>query len=296
MATEIFDYNGILNEYLPDLELPLTVVTPGESLASEENFMKGYNCHVDNGLIVSLVAGTVERVNRLICVKTVKNCYLPEIGDIIVGRIIKMSQRRWFVDTGSHVNSVLLLASVNLPGGELRRRNEDDEQKMKNYLKDGDVVAAEVQSVFSDGSASLHTRNLNYGKLPPGRLLKIPNNLCKKCKTRIHKLEKYGTMVIISANGWIWVGSSMFYSTDLSQYSQNIPKILLSTNDHLNISRICNCILLISQFNLSLNINLLNLVIELSLNNQVEDLLDGKFSKQIIIDAIKNHSTANSAN
>lgn len=48
------------------------------------------------------------------------NCsYIGQIGDVVVGRIIHVAQRRWKVDTKSKLDSVLMLSSVNLPGGEL---------------------------------------------------------------------------------------------------------------------------------------------------------------------------------
>lgn len=36
---------------------------------------------------------------------------------------------------------------------------------MRRYLQEGDLISAEVQSVFADGSLSLHTRSLKYGKV-----------------------------------------------------------------------------------------------------------------------------------
>ena len=65
------------------------------------------------------VAGVVERVNQLISVRPLKSRYNGEIGDVVVGRITEVSQKRWKVDTNSRLDSVLLLQSVNLPGGEL---------------------------------------------------------------------------------------------------------------------------------------------------------------------------------
>lgn len=50
---------------------------------------------------------------------------MGEIGDVVVGRITEVSQRRWLVDTQSRLDSALKLSSVNLPGGVLvgdRRR------------------------------------------------------------------------------------------------------------------------------------------------------------------------------
>lgn len=44
------------------------------------------------------------------------------------------------MDTNSRLYSALLLASVNLPGGELRRKSIEDELAMREYLKEGDLV------------------------------------------------------------------------------------------------------------------------------------------------------------
>lgn len=65
------------------------------------------------------VVGVKEVVNKLISVRPLKSRYNGEIGDIVVGRITEVQQKRWKVDTNSRLDSVLLLSSVNLPGGEL---------------------------------------------------------------------------------------------------------------------------------------------------------------------------------
>lgn len=46
-----------------------------------------------------------------------------------------------------------------------RRRSTEDEQMMRKYLCEGDLISAEVQAIFSDGSLSLHTRSLKYGRV-----------------------------------------------------------------------------------------------------------------------------------
>ncbi len=74
----------------------------------------------EDGLYAS-VAGIVERVNQLISVRPLKSRYYGEIGDVVVGRVTEVQQKRWKVETNSRLDSVLLLSSVNLPGGELVR-------------------------------------------------------------------------------------------------------------------------------------------------------------------------------
>lgn len=46
-----------------------------------------------------------------------------------------------------------------------RRRSVEDEHMMRKYLKEGDLISAEVQKVYDDGSLSLYTRSLKYGKV-----------------------------------------------------------------------------------------------------------------------------------
>lgn len=65
------------------------------------------------------MAGVQEQINNLISVRPLKSRYNGEVGDVIIGRITEVQQKRWKVDTNSRLDSVLLLSSVNLPGGEL---------------------------------------------------------------------------------------------------------------------------------------------------------------------------------
>jgi len=36
---------------------------------------------------------------------------------------------------------------------------------MRTFFEEGDLLVAEVQAFFSDGSMSLHTRSIKYGKV-----------------------------------------------------------------------------------------------------------------------------------
>lgn len=84
-----------------------------------------------------------------------------------------------------------MLSSVNLPGGvqvrcfvslELinltplqRRKLESDELQMRTFFEEGDLLVAEVQAFFGDGTMSLHTRSLSYGKVSGSHLILEPS-------------------------------------------------------------------------------------------------------------------------
>lgn len=123
--------------------------------------------------IIATVAGTVQKTNKLLSVTSLRARYTPEIGDLVVGRIVEVQSRRWKVDVAAPLLAQLPLSAINLPGGILRRRTSADELQMRTFFSEGDLVVAEVQSVHSDGGASLHTRSLKYGKLRNGLFLAV---------------------------------------------------------------------------------------------------------------------------
>jgi hypothetical protein len=44
---------------------------------------------------------------------------------------------------------------------------------MRAVFSDGDLISAEVQQIMQDGTVSLHTRQLKYGKLQGGQLVQV---------------------------------------------------------------------------------------------------------------------------
>ena len=45
--------------------------------------------------------------------------YVGEVGDVVIGRITEVGNKRWKVDAHAMLDSALMLSCVNLPGGEL---------------------------------------------------------------------------------------------------------------------------------------------------------------------------------
>ena len=50
------------------------------------------------------MAGTIERINKLITVRPAKTRYNGEVGDIVVGRVIDVQQKLWKVDCGTRLH------------------------------------------------------------------------------------------------------------------------------------------------------------------------------------------------
>ncbi|KAL4971563.1 IEC3 subunit of the Ino80 complex, chromatin re-modelling-domain-containing protein [Aspergillus desertorum] len=151
------------------------IITPGEVVTDDPQWMRGHGTYTNSlsTSIIATVAGTVQKTNKLLSVQPLRARYTPEIGDLVVGRIVEVQSRRWKVDVAAPLLAQLPLSAINLPGGILRRRTSADELQIRTFFSEGDLLVAEVQTVHSDGAASLHTRSLKYGKLRNGIFLAV---------------------------------------------------------------------------------------------------------------------------
>uniref|UniRef100_A0A1A9UUA7 Uncharacterized protein n=1 Tax=Glossina austeni TaxID=7395 RepID=A0A1A9UUA7_GLOAU len=248
--------------------------TPGEVVIAEGGFMKGHGTYAEGEDIKASVAGVIEKVNKLISIKPLKSRYVGEIGDVVVARIIDVQQKRWKVDTNSRLDSILLLSSVNLPGGELRRRVSEDEQTMRKYLQEGDLISAEVQNIYEEGTLSLYTRSLRYGKLSQGVLVKVFPSLVKRRKTHFHSLP-CGASIILGNNGFIWIAPTTDTDVDGGDggFSQNLTEVIPKADREV-IARVRNCTLALAHCKMMLYDTSILYAYELSMKYEVKQLLE----------------------
>lgn len=210
------------------------IVTPGEPIDVEPGYLRGHGTLVrHDGVLIATVAGIVERVNKLVSVRPLRARYVGEVGDVVVCRVIEVGQKRWKVDVGGRQDAVLMLSSINLPGGEQRRRTAEDQLNMRHFYVEHDLVSAEVQAFFQDGSMSLHTRSLMYGKLDNGVLVNVTPMLMKRLKQHFYSFD-FGVHCIFGMNGFIWVSNSKPGAVvDDELHQTTSPGAVVSSSDTL---------------------------------------------------------------
>jgi len=180
------------------------LVLPGDLITDEKGFIQGGGTYEENEKIYSSMIGHVIRTNKLISVEPLKDRYKGTIGDLIVGRVKEIVGKKWKVDIDSYELATLNLNAVKLPEIQ-RRKTEEDERKMREFLCEGDLVVAEIQGISShDKSISLHVKSTKYGKLDKGILVQVSHNLIKRSK--MHYIElNIGITIIMAMNGNIWL-------------------------------------------------------------------------------------------
>ena len=152
--------------------------------------------------------GVVGRVGKLVFVKPLRARYRAEVGDVVVGCVAEVRDKRWKVELRARQEGVLMLSAVSLPGDVQRRRTQEDELSMRSVFREGDVVCAEVQQLYQDGAVVLHTRSAKYGKLEAGRLVQVDPVLIRRLKQHFVALPELGLFLVLGCNGYVWVGKA----------------------------------------------------------------------------------------
>ncbi|KAL8800154.1 MAG: hypothetical protein Q9200_007336 [Gallowayella weberi] len=193
----------------------LAVITPGELVTADPQWMRGHGTAASPGstAILATVAGTLLRTNKLLSIQALRARYTPEIGDLVVGRIVSVETKRWKVDVSAPLLAHLPLSAINLPGGILRKRTSTDELAIRTFFSEGDLLVAEVQSVYQDGAASLHTRSLRYGKLRNGVFIRVSGTgggggvvRARRQVWTINTAHGAGDVdIVLGVNGYIWI-------------------------------------------------------------------------------------------
>lgn len=173
-----------------------------------------------------------------------------------------MQSKRWRVDLSAPLLASLPLSAINLPGGILRKRTSTDELQIRTFFSEGDLLVAEVQSIFQDGSASLHTRSLKYGKLRNGVFLAVAGTGGGGGVVRSRRQVWTASTgngggevdVILGVNGYIWISKHVSNEAASSQVSITrmeetvSSSIYSSQNDEISsstrgeIARLTGCI------------------------------------------------------
>ncbi|XP_071738274.1 exosome complex component RRP4 homolog [Rutidosis leptorrhynchoides] len=262
----------------------------------EDGVLKGHGTTEHEGEVVATVCGVIERVNKLVYVRTLRARYKPEVGDIIVGRVIEVAPKRWRLEINFSQDAILMLSSMNLPDGIQRRRTAVDELNMRSIFEENDVICAEVRDFMRDGTLQLQARSQKYGKLEKGQMLTTSPYLVKRRKQHFHHLEQYGIDLILGCNGFIWVGEHVEvkdnmeedepgkldlqnekYKTSLSLEEQEQVYTPLETRQ--NICRIANAIRVLSTLGFSITIDVILEIVDLSSDKGIDihEMLGAEF-------------------
>lgn len=179
------------------------LVTPGELLA-EGDYKAGRNTYQEGNKIYSSHVGLVNHVGKNVYVVALKGCYIPIVGDLVIGKVIDMRLSGWTVDINSPYPAMLF--SSDALGRSFNFRRDE----MSDFLDVGDLVLAKVSSFDRTRDPSLTIKENGLGKVTQGQIMeitptKIPRVIGRK-GSMINMLKREtGCRITIGQNGLILI-------------------------------------------------------------------------------------------
>lgn len=179
------------------------LVIPGQLLAEGSYSLYG-GAFKEGKNVYSSVVGLAEVRGQDIRVIPLQGCYIPKRGDFVIGVVVDAHSSGWILDLGSPYAGNLFVSSL------LDRKVDLDREDISQYLKMGDVVAAEVADVDERMRVLLEASGPGMGKVTGGKLVeiaatKIPRVIGKKGSMSTMIQDSSGCRLRAGQNGRIMI-------------------------------------------------------------------------------------------
>ncbi|OLY82541.1 Exosome complex component RRP4, partial [Smittium mucronatum] len=162
-----------------------------------------------------------------------------------------------------------------------RRKSESDELRMRQFFAEGDLVFAEVQSLFADGALSLHTRNVEYGKLKSGLLVTVNPDLVIRSRSHVLLLSFNNVQVILGKNGLVFVRKYLPIDNLKIDDLYSDTNLDIDPREREELVRVSNSIVILDRLGISINLSTITSCYEAGLDYKTKDLLKSQVASSI---------------
>lgn len=179
------------------------VVVPGDVIADGMDYLPAGGAFRDKDKVIASQVGVVSVNERLIRVIPLAGNYVPQRGDVVIGKVTDMTYSSWFVDVGYAYEAVL---SIKEATSDFVERGAE----LTDYFNVGDYMIAKLYNVTKSKAMDLTLkgpglRNIKGGKIVSVTPAKIPRIVGKGGSMITMIKEATGCQIIAGQNGRIWI-------------------------------------------------------------------------------------------
>ncbi len=179
------------------------MVVPGQLLA-RGMYRLGDNVYRVGQNIYAMKLGLAELKDNTISVIPLKECYMPNVGDLVIGLIIDIGITNWSVDIASPYTALLQVNDAfSKPIDPLR-------EDLKKYFNVGDYIIAKVIAFDKTRDPLLSTKEPPCGKIEKGTVIeispaKIPRLIGKRGSMISIIKRELDCQIVVGQNGRVWI-------------------------------------------------------------------------------------------
>jgi exosome complex component RRP4 len=179
------------------------IVIPGDLLA-ENGYQAGLNTYKVENKIYAYTVGLIEIKGNRIDIIPIHGCYVPKVGDMVIGKIIDYGSNMWAVDINSPYLGVLTVSEA------LSKPINPFKDNILKYLNIGDFIKAKVVAFDKTRDAALTVKEQGLGKISKGFIItieptKIPRVIGRKGSMLTTLKNKLSGHIEVGKNGRIWI-------------------------------------------------------------------------------------------
>ena len=181
-----------------------SIVLPGDVIA-EGNYRASEGVTRTDNKYISLYLGIL-RIGKSgsLSVIPFKHIYVPEVGDIVVGKVRDVGVTSWLIDINSPYPAVLQLSEA------LSKPIDVTKVDLRQYLDIGDVIVAKVIEFDYLRDPMLTIKESRLGRVTEGLLLEFqPFLVYKVLESRLKLIEEVKSKlkcdIIVGKNGRVVV-------------------------------------------------------------------------------------------
>jgi exosome complex component RRP4 len=179
------------------------IVLPGSRIVESMDYLPGRNCYRDGNCIYSKRLGVVYYKGRVIDVVPLSGKYMPEMDDMVIGKVAEVQYSGWIVDINSPYKAFLPLSGV-------RGFIEPSRTDISKIYGVGDLIYALVSEVTPLKDVRLSMKDPSTRKFESGRIIrispvKVPRVIGKQGSMINMIKDRTGCRISVGQNGTIWL-------------------------------------------------------------------------------------------
>jgi len=142
------------------------LVVPGQ-LVAEGSYNVYEGAFLENKRVYASVVGLADLRGQNIRIIPLQGCYIPKIGDVVIGVVIDSHYSGWILDINSPYTGNLFVSDL------VRRKVDLVREDISQYLSIGDVVVAGVKDVNERMRIQLEASEPGMGRVEGGKMVEI---------------------------------------------------------------------------------------------------------------------------
>jgi exosome complex component RRP4 len=179
------------------------LVLPGDEIIESMDYLPGKNCFREGNSIISKRVGLVHFKGRVIEVIPLSGMYMPEVGDMVIGKIEEIQHSGWIVNINSPYQAFLPLSGV-------REFIDPSKTDMSKIYSIGDIIYGRISLVSPSKDINISMQDSKARKFGNGRIVrispvKVPRLIGRQGSMINMIKDKTGCRISVGQNGLIWI-------------------------------------------------------------------------------------------